>query len=88
MPNDDKVDAAAGKTVSNPDRNTMSTDDSMSDDSMTMMDADSKKANRNMLKEKPSKKNTGENLPMAKGQNNMLTQVVGIIIGSPEFQRK
>lgn len=84
----DKVDAAAGKTVSNPDRNTMSTDNTMNEESMTMMDGDSKKANRKTLKEKPSKKNTGENLPMAKGVNNMLTQVVGIIIGSPEFQRK
>jgi uncharacterized protein (DUF1800 family) len=82
-----KVDAAAGKTISNPDRNIMNTDDMMNDDAMTM-DGDSKKQNRKMLKEKPSKKNTGENLPMLNGQNNMLTQVVGIIVGSPEFQRK
>ena len=83
-----KVDAAAGKTVSNPDSNTMMKADDTMNDSNTMTDGDDKQMNRKLLKEKPSKKNTAENLPMLKGQSNMLTQVVGIIIGSPEFQRK
>lgn len=84
----DKIDVAAGKTVSNADQNTMSTTENMNVGNETIMNSDDDKMNRKMLKEKPSKKNTSENLPMAKGQTSMLTQVVGIIIGSPEFQRK
>lgn len=34
------------------------------------------------------KKNTDPQIQMAKGNNSMLGQVVGIIIGSPEFQRR
>ena len=34
------------------------------------------------------KKNTAPQIAMAKGNNSMLGQVVGIIIGSPEFQRR
>jgi hypothetical protein len=42
-------------------------------------------------KGKPGKKAYGKNadaLAMATGNNTMLAQVVGVIIGSPEFQRK
>jgi hypothetical protein len=34
------------------------------------------------------KKNNSNGIQMAAGNNSMLSQVVGIIIGSPEFQRK
>jgi hypothetical protein len=40
------------------------------------------------MKENPKKSNNNNPLPLKTGQNTMLTQVVGIIIGSPEFQRK
>ncbi len=39
-------------------------------------------------KEKGYKKNSANALQMAQGNNSMLSQVVGIIIGSPEFQRR
>ncbi len=45
------------------------------------------------LEGNPSKKNNGKKgdsgqLQMSTGNNTMLAQVVGIIIGSPEFQRR
>ncbi|WP_315822835.1 hypothetical protein [Paraflavitalea speifideaquila] len=45
------------------------------------------KKNPNKIPKNPNKNNYAS-LPMAKGNNTMLSQVVGIIIGSPEFQRK
>jgi hypothetical protein len=46
-----------------------------------MMDQQGKKG-------KISKKNKEPQIQMAKGNNSILGQVVGIIIGSPEFQRR
>ena len=80
-----KLDAAAGKTpaptmsnVANPD--------------MEMASNDNMEANSNLkpAKIKGNKKgqdpyNAMQQLP---GVNNMLSQVVGILIGSPEFQRR
>lgn len=34
------------------------------------------------------KKNNSDGIQLATGNNTMLAQVVGIIIGSPEFQRR
>ncbi|HYC29392.1 MAG TPA: hypothetical protein VEB42_11255, partial [Chitinophagaceae bacterium] len=57
----------------------------------TVQDEDSEEP---MMKQKGkkgakiSKKNKEPQLQMAKGNNSMLGQVVGIIIGSPEFQRR
>ncbi|MBA2248839.1 MAG: DUF1800 domain-containing protein [Chitinophagaceae bacterium] len=75
----EKVEGAAGKTQipSQPD---------MAKNDDVLMNTD--------VKEKPEKlgkgfkKNNGNQIQYAPGNNNMLSQVVGIIIGSPEFQRK
>jgi hypothetical protein len=48
--------------------------------------ADDQGQNRPLKNNKGRKLNT--NIQMAEGNNSMLGQVVGIIIGSPEFQRK
>ena len=79
---DKKVDEAAGKTAPQRDL-TMATnqDIKMSDDMLN-----------NQVKDKVSKKGLGKNsyasMQNAVGNNSMLSQVIGIIIGSPEFQRK
>lgn len=80
-----KVDAAAGKSLAAapPADNARDTDE--------MMDGNESKK---LLKEKPGKKNREKNnfttmqMQAASGSNSMLAQVVGIVIGSPEFQRK
>ena len=53
------------------------------------------KNERTMSEEKLARKNLGkrtkagnEMMPSAAGNNSMLAQVVGIIIGSPEFQKR
>lgn len=80
-----KVDAAAGKTTpatARPDEMQSGMDD--------MEEQNGKKG----LKERPGKKNGARNnfttmqMQAAPGNNSMLAQVVGIIIGSPEYQRK
>ena len=80
-----KIDSAAGKSVAAaPQVN-------MEQGSGDMMDDNS---NKKLLKERPGKKNQEKNnlttlqMQAAPGSNSMLAQVVGIIIGSPEFQRK
>lgn len=48
-----------------------------------------KKAEEKMARKTLRKKGAGEvNTPLVEGNNTMLAQVVGIIIGSPEFQRR
>lgn len=80
-----KINAAAEKTSPpTPPAGDMQSDP---DD---MMEENSRK----MLKEKPGKKNLAKNNPTtlqmqsAPGTGSMLAQVVGIVLGSPEFQRK
>lgn len=81
-----KVDAAAGKTAPA----TGQADEMRSGADDMMEEGNGKKA----LKEKPGKKNGAKNnfttiqMQTAPGNNSMLGQVVGIIIGSPEYQRK
>jgi hypothetical protein len=74
-----KVEAAAS-------RNTIAQRD---DDDEEMMN---EKQEQRIFNGKPGKKsNNGKRMEAAvyaKGDNSMLAQVVGIIIGSPEFQRK
>ncbi len=72
----DKINQAAEKT------NTTSIDDMMETD---MMDIKGKKANEKAVLGKKSKPYS---MPSAIGNNSMVAQVTGIIIGSPEFQRK
>ena len=81
-----KIDAAAGKTLP-PQLQEQPT--MMSDDNMMMSDAGSGK--KKILKEKATKKPvnyTVQELMAKAGDKSMLSQVTGIIIGSPEFQRK
>ncbi|SMC70670.1 DUF1800 domain-containing protein [Pedobacter nyackensis] len=73
-----KVESAAAKT--GPPQ----TMDTMENEEMVM------KTNKKGI-EKPVKKNSGKNataVTLSGGNNTMLAQVVGVIIGSPEFQRK
>lgn len=80
---EEKVGAAAEKTPIPGNSVMMEEDETMAD----VADKPGK------LKDKPAKKNSKDNyttmqMQSAKGNNSMLAQVVGIIIGSPEFQRK
>jgi hypothetical protein len=78
-----KIDQAAGKTTA-----TQPTNIEMNEDPMMNGNA----AGKN-IKDKVVKKGLGKNTSLASmqstaGNNSMLSQVVGIVIGSPEFQRK
>jgi len=80
---DKKVDEAAGKTAA-PGQAMMQTNN---DDDNTVMD----EASDLMPKQKKGKNTLRKDvyaMQSNKGNNNMLSQVVGIIVGSPEFQRK
>lgn len=74
-----KVDAAAQKTAGAEPAE-------MSQEMSQEMGRDSRKAKKTQQQLK-NKKNLGDQQDAA-GNNTMLAQVVGIIIGSPEFQRK
>lgn len=81
-----KIATAAGNTPVPQAAN----NDAMMGDNMMMSDAG--KSKQKVAKENPGKKNA-PNMPMQQmmgyaGNNSMLSQVTGIIIGSPEFQRK
>ncbi len=85
-----KINEAAGKSVAVNDANTMHIDEMMDDEA-----SGNKNANNNLSEEKLARqmmrKNVkGGNTAMAStpGNNSMLAQVVGIILGSPEFQRR
>jgi len=75
-----KVDEAAGKTAVEQGNTAMNEDAVMNDEM------------KEKLKEKPGKKGMGKqsytSFSTPNGDNSMLSQVVGIIIGSPEFQRR
>ena len=86
-----KIDAAAGKSIANADSNHDVMEQNKEADEM-MLD---KKNERYMSEDKLAKKNLGkrtkagnEIISSAAGNNSMLAQVVGIIIGSPEFQKR
>jgi uncharacterized protein (DUF1800 family) len=74
---DKKVDAAAEKSIAGQPAAQMN--DDLSTDDNTMTPKEGKKGGRK--REAPA-------LATIKGNNNMMSQVVGIIIGSPEFQRR
>jgi uncharacterized protein (DUF1800 family) len=94
-----KVDEAAGKTATSQQATMMQNNETMqSNDESDVMDEASglmpkkkrggkKNPNPNKIPKNPNK-NSYAAMPSAKGNNTMLSQVVGIIIGSPEFQRK
>lgn len=83
-----KIANAASKT---PVPQTANTDNNMMNDNM-MASADIAPKKQKPLKDNPGKK-TAPEIPLQRlmaynGNNSMLSQVAGIIIGSPEFQRK
>ncbi|AXY73303.1 DUF1800 domain-containing protein [Paraflavitalea soli] len=85
-----KVDEAAGKTAAPQEANMMQANeqtDVMDEAAALMPKKKGGKKNLNKIPKNPGKNNYAA-LQMAKGNNTMLSQVVGIIIGSPEFQRK
>ena len=92
-----KVDEAAGKTTMSQQATMMQSDEMMqSNEEANVMDEASGvmpkkkgagKKNPNKIPKNPNKNNYAA-MQTAKGNNSMLSQVVGIIIGSPEFQRK
>ena len=79
-----KINDAAGKTVSPQQTNMVDTDVMMDDQKTNDNGKPNKENNLKSLK----KNNNSAPLQAAAGNNSMLSQVVGIIIGSPEFQRK
>lgn len=82
-----KIETAAGK-------NTVAGNTMMADEKMMNEDEGDILNGKNMSEEKLAKKMMKKNIgkevpmPMAAGNNSMLAQVVGIILGSPEFQRR
>lgn len=90
-----KVGAAAGKAPAAHTETQALPTISMSDENMmgtNYQDKDSKKVLRDEAAKKLVKKNppsfTTQQLQVNSGTNSILSQVTGIIIGSPEFQRK
>jgi len=86
-----KIDEAADKSTANTDKNHAITEENKDADEMIL----DKKNERNISEDRLAKKNLGkrtkagnEAMPSAAGNNSMLAQVVGIIIGSPEFQKR
>ncbi len=75
-----KLDVAAGKTTT---AKAAAQEEEMDEMEMT----DEKKKGKG-AKKLGGKKNTEGQINLAQGNNSMLGQVVGIIIGSPEFQRR
>jgi len=73
---ENKIDEAAGQTVTAQTAMMEESGDAM------MTKKEGKGVN------KIGKKNNDAQVLLAKGNNSMLGQVVGIIIGSPEFQRR
>jgi uncharacterized protein (DUF1800 family) len=79
-----KVDEAAGKTVA-PQQTMMQ---QQNEDADLIDEGSQLMPKKKGGKKKNPEKNSYANMRMTAGNNNMLSQVVGIIIGSPEFQRK
>ncbi len=81
-----KVDEAAGKTEQA--KAAMQDDNNMMEDGNMMEQTKTKKPEGKIAKNANPKKDKGRQQQYAAGNNTMLAQVVGIILGSPEFQRK
>ncbi len=84
-----KIDVAAGKNAAVSEKNiTMESDAAMEPEADGHKQ--SKQINEARLARKAFKKGKGKEIviPAAAGNNSMLAQVVGIILGSPEFQRR
>lgn len=81
-----KIETAADKNA--VAENTMAPDDKMNDEEMNAPSG--KNINEEKLAKQMLRKNNAKevSMPVAEGNNSMLAQVVGIILGSPEFQRR
>jgi bisphosphoglycerate-independent phosphoglycerate mutase (AlkP superfamily) len=80
-----KVDEAAGKTVTAQQGNA----DAMQDQDMTMTANTNKEVPMKKVKAKAVVKDNNTDMAATNGNNKyVLSQVIGIIIGSPEYQRK
>ncbi len=85
-----KINEAAGKSSAGSNETSMNNDE-MTDNAMQA----NKKENKNISEEKAARQMLRKNgkggdaaMASAPGNNSMLAQVVGIILGSPEFQRR
>ena len=81
-----KIETAANKNSTT--ENTMAPEETMMNDDGSLPkrgEVNEEKLAKQMLKKKNGKE---VSMPMAEGNNSMLAQVVGIILGSPEFQRR
>ena len=82
------------KIESATDKNTVASNTMMTEEKMMNEDEgdilNGKNISEEKLAKKMMKKNIGKEvpMPMIAGNNSMLAQVVGIILGSPEFQRR
>ena len=75
-----KIDAAAGKTTLAQPVSMVNSDDVVMNDEPAKDKKPKEKVNKKLNNNRP--------LQQLAGNNSMLSQVVGILIGSPEFQRK
>lgn len=86
-----KIDEAAGKTIATTDDN-YTMEEGVGSEEMNAKKINQKSMNEEKLAKKMFYKGnkTGRDVAMAgiPGNNSMLAQVVGIIIGSPEFQKR
>ena len=81
-----KIETAANKNSTT--ENTMAPEETMMNNDGSLPkrgEVNEEKLAKQMLKKKNGKE---VSMPMAEGNNSMLAQVVGIILGSPEFQRR
>lgn len=78
----EKVDEAAGKATATSQVTNMQNEENM------MSDESKEKEQKDQIGKKGMARGRYAAMQNEKGNNSMLSQVVGIIIGSPEFQRK
>ncbi|MEJ7766707.1 MAG: DUF1800 domain-containing protein [Chitinophagaceae bacterium] len=79
----EQVDEAAGNLVVKP-----TAADLPNEDAMVMSGENTENSQKETVRKKGLSKGNSAAMQNAPGNNSMLSQVVGIIIGSPEFQRK
>jgi len=80
-----KVKAATEKITPINDNNSVAPDEQIA---MAVMGTEKKVKEKSSSKKVGQKNSVAGQMPLAIGQNAMLAQVVGIILGSPEFQRR
>ena len=85
-----KIDEAAGKSVAANQPNSMEKETMEADEMSDNKTGNKKRSEEKLAKRMFRKNGNGGDAAMATvaGNNSMLAQVVGIILGSPEFQRR